>query len=72
MVDPRVSRIAEKAEANYTCSISVPGPMTEATAFPRLDYDMLFIPRVLEGTFSWVGNTTVPRWVKGDLYHQGR
>jgi hypothetical protein len=69
--DSRIFRVADKSVRVFRCPIDIPGPYVKGTGVARVEYDALFLPRVLEGTFSWVGEVGRPRWVKGDLYPRG-
>lgn len=69
--DSRIFRVADKSVRVFRCPIDIPGPYVKGTGVARIEYDALFLPRVLEGTYSWLGEVGRPRWVKADLYPRG-
>jgi hypothetical protein len=69
--DSRIFRVADRSVRVFRCPIDIPGPYVKGTGVAQIEYDALFLPRVLEGTYSWLGEVGRPRWVKGDLYPRG-
>jgi hypothetical protein len=69
--DSRTFQLAENTTKVFKCPIDTPGPFAQGTAVARIEYDMVSIPRILEQTFSWLGQVGNPRWVRGDLYQPG-
>jgi len=71
MTDAQLLRLSDNSMRVFRYVIGTPGPFVQGTGVARIEYDSLFLPRVLEGTFSYVGEVGRPRWIKGDLYRRG-
>ena len=71
LTDSQLLRLPDNSTRVFRYLIGPPGPFVQGTGIARIEYESLFLPRVLEGTFSYVGEVGLPRWVKGDLYRRG-